>query len=204
VYLERPLASFPIDHATDLVTALFAIDGPLGRALVRQASGDPDPVTAARRELDRAIAGVRGAFADAMVVGRSRAGGFEAAAIYALSPLTGHPLARRLTGAIGAPCRARFAAPYGLVHAIALRDPGDLGAHAAIVSHVAHRALARLYGAVFVCALDRGTAGVYRRFGLEFPAELASVGPAVGVLEPSLPSSLAILRALDQGHDLAA
>ncbi len=176
---QRPLSSLPFDVAADLVAELFGTDRAGARALGRGQDGG-----------------------EVIAVGDDRDGGFVAAAIYALAPLTGHPLARRLTGGVGGP--ERFAGPFGIVSPIAVRDGRDLAVHAAIVSGVAHRALARLYGAVFFCALDRGLAEVYRRFGLEFPAELAQVGPAIGVLDPNLPSSLAILRALDQGHDLAA
>jgi hypothetical protein len=170
MHLERPLASLPVHEASRLVADLF---------------GDP------RGRAD---------LGEAMVVGREINGRFAPLGIYALAPLCGHPLARRLTAAIGGPIDGCYAGPFGIVHVLAGR--AGCGAEAALLTRIAHRALACLYGAVFFCGVER--AGPYQRLGVEFPGMLATVGPAMGVLEPGQPASLAILRALDQGLDLAA
>jgi hypothetical protein len=100
---------------------------------------------------------------------------------------------RRLAAAIGGPRQTRFPGPHGLVHDVAITSAEDLDA---LFAAIAGRALARMYGAVFVCGTD-GLAPALRALGVERPDVLAATGiaPVIGVFQPSAPSVLARVRA---------
>lgn len=118
---------------------------------------------------------------------------------FALRGIHDHVAGRRLAAAIGGPRQLRFPGPHGLVHDVVI--DGAATAHAeAVLAAIAHRALGRLYGAVFFCAQDRGLAGVLRTLGVELPPELAATGiaPVIGVYEPGRAENLARLRAFER------
>jgi hypothetical protein len=113
---------------------------------------------------------------------------------------------RRLAAAIGGPRQTRFPGPHGLVDDVAVAPgvcPGDLEA---MFAAIAGRALARLYGAVFVCGADRRLAPALRALGVEQPEVLAATGvaPVIGVFEPGSARVLARVRAFERTRALAA
>jgi len=102
---------------------------------------------------------------------------------------------RRLAAAIGGPRQSRFPGPHGLVHDVTLARATSEDLEA-LFAAIAGRALARMYGAVFVCGAD-GLAPALRVLGVERPDVLAATGiaPVIGVFEPGAPSVLARVRA---------
>jgi hypothetical protein len=109
---------------------------------------------------------------------------------FALRGLHDHSAGRALAAAIGGPRQARFPGPHG----IALDVVIACEAHAdAVFAAIAHRALARLYGAVFFCGGDP-----LRSLGVERPVDLD--GLALGVFEPARIDNLARLRAAELGR----
>jgi hypothetical protein len=117
---------------------------------------------------------------------------------FALCALDAHAAGRRLAAVLGGPRRVRFPGPHGLAHDLAI-DPAD-GADALVLAAIARRSLARLYGAVFVCA-DASAAARLRPLGVELPAALAqaAIAPVIGVYEPARADNLARLRTLERG-----
>jgi hypothetical protein len=111
----------------------------------------------------------------------------------------------RLAAAIGGPRQSRFPGPHGLVHDVALVCDACGADLEVMFAAIAGRALARLYGAVFVCGTD-GLAPALRALGVEQPDVLAATGvaPVVGVFEPGAPRVLARVRALEQARTIAA
>jgi hypothetical protein len=110
----------------------------------------------------------------------------------------------QLAAAIGGPRQSRFPGPHGLVHDVALtRDARDVDLEVMFAA-IAGRALARLYGAVFVYGAD-GLAPALRALGVEQPDVLAATGiaPVVGVFEPGAPRVLARVRAFERAGALA-
>ena len=109
---------------------------------------------------------------------------------FALRGLHDHGAGRRLAAAIGGPRQVRFPGPHGIVHDVVVPCEAHVDA---VVAAIAHRSLARLYGAVFFCGGDHRHGGVLRALGGELPPELA--GLALGVFEPARVDNLARLRA---------
>lgn len=139
---------------------------------------------------------------------------------FALRGLYDHVAGRRLAAAIGGPRQLRFPGPHGIVHDVSIACDRELAHVEAVFAAIAHRSLARLYGAVFFCGKapchrsdrdrsccghDRCQAGVLRAMGIELPAELAAtdLAPVIGVFEPARVENLARLRALELGRAIA-
>jgi hypothetical protein len=115
--------------------------------------------------------------------------------VFALRGLNDHARGRRLASMIGGPRQTRFPGPHGLVHALALADGLDHPELEAVFAAIARRSLARMYGTIFFCGVDRGVGLALRALGVELPADLAAIGiaPVIGAYQPARAENLARL-----------
>jgi hypothetical protein len=199
-YRERPLCSLSRASATALVDRLHAPDQRFARAFYRywHEQLGHSAEEAARRtaaELDQAAQGLLDDFGDPRVhtIGFEREARYEPFGIFAFRDLQEHArgavLARQILYS-----RVRYPGRIGIGHSVALLDAeATREALTWVLLSIAQKALAGAYSFVFFFSSDLRLAGLYRRFGMEFPADLRFPDSAhlVGVFDVKAPANLA-------------
>jgi hypothetical protein len=182
-YVEMPLSRLPRATAHRLIDQLFAPEQRFARCFHRywrdtMGMSEAAAARATRDELATSAGVLRADLADPFVhtIGVTHDLGYEPVGIYAVRPLTAHPIGRRLDATM--PARAPgTGARRGIVHAVAIRDDhaGLTALRTAFVG-VARKAVEQDLDVLYFYSSDHRLAGVYKHFGMEFPEGLALPG----------------------------
>jgi len=180
--IERSLASLPAADAERFVRSLFAPNQRFARAFEQYWKvilGHSEHV--ARRETQAELAHAGDALianlADPAIftVGHLEANGYQPIGIFGYRALAAHPVGGKIAEAVATSAlAARFGGRFGIAHCV-----GILDAHAGLevlktmFLSIARKAQAADHEQLFFFTSDHRLEGLYRRFGMEFPPELA-------------------------------
>jgi hypothetical protein len=181
---ERPLAQIAAPDAERFIQSLFAPDQRFARAFhhywrVILKQNEPTATLNTRIELAQTADKLIENLADPAMftVGHQRDIGYEPHGIFGYRALEAHPFGAKIarvvkttTGPFAGQCRGQL----GIAHCV-----GILDAHASmevlktIFLSIARKAMAAGHEQLFFFTSDHRLEGLYKRFGMEFPRELA-------------------------------
>jgi hypothetical protein len=179
--IERSLASLPARQAEQFVHALFAPDQRFARAFhhywkVVLAQDDITARVNTQRELAEAAGKLIANLGDPNIHTVGTTGiDYQPIGIFGYRDLEAHPFGRKIADVVAAgPLASRCRGASGIAHCV-----GILDAHASIeilktmFASIARKAQARDHAQLFFFTSDHRLEGLYRKFGMEFPPELA-------------------------------
>lgn len=179
--IERPLASLPTADAEHFVRSLFAPDQRFARAFhqywkVVLGQNAATATLNTRVELAQAAAKLVAHLADPNIFTVGYQGAtYEPIGIFGYRDLEAHPFGQKIADVITeGPIAARCGRRLGIAHCV-----GILDAHAGLeilktmFLSIARKAQAADHAQLFFFTSDHRLEGLYRRFGMEFPPELA-------------------------------
>lgn len=191
MFIERPLATLPTDHAERFVRALFAPDGRFARAYhdwfrTVQGHNEPTAKLSTRIELHKASDALLGNLGDPALhtVGVQQvaanwqdAGGaasYRPIGLFGYRALTALPFGAKIAARIATTSlRTRCGGPSGIAHCVGILDEhGSLDVLKTVFLSIAHKAQAAGHDQLFFFTPDHRLRGLYTRFGIEFPEEL--------------------------------
>jgi hypothetical protein len=186
MYLERPLASLPCRTAERFVRSLFAPDQRFARAFHhywRVVLGQNEATAKLNTliELDQSARAVLERLDDPhMFTIAAATAPDEPVGIFGYRELGAHQVGAKVAGivaatpALAARCRG---VGSGIAHCVAILDAeAGLDALKVIFSSIATKAGAAGHGQLYFFTSDHRLERLYRRFGMEFPAELVLPG----------------------------
>jgi hypothetical protein len=207
LYQEHPLRSLPPDQAAAFVSKIYRKNERMYRAMfwywrVRVGMEEEAAAEKARAELHAAEAMVLGGFNDPnyYTIGtKSEAqASYEPAGLFSLRDLTAHPQGRVLAEVISS-CALRnvYRGRLAIAHSVAVLDrQGGRTALSTIFLSIALKALDADCSHVLFFTSDHRLHGIYQRFGMEFPPQLAfpDTHHLVGSYDPRAPGNLQRMR----------
>lgn len=180
--IERPLASLPTADAERFIRSLFAPDQRFARAFhhywkVVLGQNDATAKLNTHIELaqtaDKLVANL--ADPNMFTVGYEDGGTYTPIGIFGYRALGAHPFGVKIADVVASgPLAARLGSEFGIAHCV-----GILDAHAGLeilktmFLSIARKAQAAGHEQLFFFTSDHRLEGLYRRFGMEFPQELA-------------------------------
>lgn len=191
MFIERPLATLPVDHAERFVRAMFAPDQRFARAYhdwFRTVAGHDEPTAklSTRVELHKASDSLLASLADPNIhtIGFQKvaanwqdAGGaasYQPIGLFGYRALDELPFGAEIADRIATTSlRTRCTRASGIAHCVGILDEhGSLDVLKTIFLSIAHKAQAAGHDQLVFFTPDRRLRGLYARFGIEFPAEL--------------------------------
>jgi len=191
MFIERPLATLPADHAERFVRAMFAPDQRFARAYhywfrAVQGHNEPTAKLATRIELHKACDALLANLGDPNVhtvgfqkvaVSWEDAGGaasYQPIGVFGYRALTALPFGAKIAERIAATSlRTRCATASGIAHCVGILDAhGNLDVLKTILLSLAHKAQTAGHDQLFFFTPDHRLRGLYERFGMEFPEEI--------------------------------
>lgn len=175
---ERSLASLPKPQAEHFIRALFAPDQRFARAFhhywrVVLKQNEPTATLNTRIELARAADKLIAELGDPAI--HVICSGDRPIGIFGYRDLRTHSFGNKIADVIAtSSLAATCTGPLGIAHAVGILDAyGGLDVLKQIFASIARKATAAGHQQLFFFTSDHRLEGLYRRFGMEFPSELA-------------------------------
>lgn len=191
MFIERPLATLPTDHAERFVRAMFAPGQRFARAYqywfsTVQGHNEPTAKLETRVELRTASERLLENLADPEIhtVGFQKvaanwqdagsAAAYQPIGLFGYRVLTDHSFGVEIAERIATTSlRERCTGPVGIAHCVGILDEhGSLDVLKTIFLSLAHKAQAAGHDQLFFFTPDHRLRGLYVKFGMEFPDEL--------------------------------
>jgi hypothetical protein len=175
---ERPLASLPVETAEQFIRALFAPDQRFARAFhhywrVVLKQNEPTAKLNTHIELAQSAAKLIAELGDPYM--HSLCSDDRPVGIFGYRDLRAHAVGAKIADVVAkSSLAATCKGPLGIAHCV-----GILDAHASldllkrIFASIARKATVEGHQQLFFFTSDHRLEGLYRRFGMEFPPELA-------------------------------
>lgn len=180
-YHHLPLRRLHLEIARRLIAELHAPDQRFARCFHRYwreelGQSDEEAAQSTRAELDASAAALAADLNDPCVhtIGVQNERSYEPVGLYAVRPLSAHPIGRQLDASLGpGPLGER----RGFCHSLGVRDDhAGLLALRTIFVHIARLAFSAGFDVLYFYSSDARLAGIYRHFGMDFPDGLRVPG----------------------------